>query len=360
MDRLCDWYAVHGFRQIDLKDILFAIRRGAARAPHCWLHAVGEPGMMPPPIPPVGKAFSDMVQPALNHSLGLHINLSGITLQVVADEPGFLPYTLDRGADAPPKVVIRDMASVHDLLCLAHEIAHAAQLLLSRGSFMPPVAREVCAFLGEMALVEWARMREPDLFPGLLAAWLQDDAAYCAADLDPLSEALGDPQTPYEYRMNYPIARAAAVLLFENATPAALGELFAAGDAAMALLPLELITRASALPPIPVRVPNAPATDAYRCLGVVSLLDLASENAHAQVPIGEAYQWILPHLRTGTLHVGIDDARRPVGYACWNEAPAAGLEITRRVAPFDPERLERSLEARLALRGAPASSADAA
>lgn len=109
-----------------------------------------------------------------------------------------------------------------------------------------------------------------------------------------------------------------------------------------------------------VAVPNSPATDAYRRLGVVALLDLVSENAHAQAAIGEAYEWIVPHLRAGTLHFGIDDARRPVGYACWNEAPGAGVEITRSVAPFDPEQLERSFEARLALRGAPASRSDAA
>ena len=117
----------------------------------------------------------------------------------------------------PPEIVVLEPASPADLLSLAHEAAHAAQLILSRGSFMPPLAREACAFLGEIAFVEWMRQHEPDMFPSLFAAWLKHDEAYCGADLEALLQALGDPQTPYEYRMNYPLARAAAVVLFETA-----------------------------------------------------------------------------------------------------------------------------------------------
>jgi len=360
MHRLCDWLALHDLCLADLKKALLVVRRGAARMPACWAGMIkGWGKAAPPAFSTVEDALRDQIQPALTQTLGLHVNLSDVPMRVVTADSGFIPHTLDCGTDAPPEIAVRTLESATDLLCLAHESAHAAQILLSRGSFMPPVTREVCAFLGEIGLVEWTRTHAPSLFPALAAAWMRDDSTYCGTDLEALSQALEDLQTPYEYRMNYPLARAAAVTLFESATPQVLRDFFAAGNAAMSRLPLELIIGSSPLPPIPDRDLHVPATNAYRALGTVALLDLASESAAAQASINEAYEEILASLRTGTLHIALDHARRPVGYACWDEAATASPEIKRRVAPFGPEHLQRSLEARLATRGAAARLSDA-
>lgn len=233
-------------------------------------------------------AFHGRVAPALDTVLGLCVDLSSVALRAVDDEPAFLPHTIDNGPHGAPEIVVRSPRTPADLLCLAHEAAHAAQALLCGGRFMPPLAREACAFLGEIALVEWARANEPALVPGLLAAWAADDAVYCGADLERLAAALGDTDAPYDYRMNYPIARAAAVVLFETAGEGAFRALVAAGEEAMGLLPLAAIPRTSALPPIPERDALVPATDAYRGLGVVALLDLVAETAYAQAPIARS------------------------------------------------------------------------
>lgn len=362
MDKLCDWLSIHGQRACCIELYLQSVGQGAARTPHHWARSDLQPQSKPSRCgwPAASAALRSWIEPAFNEILALQVDLSDVAVRVVLDEAGFVPYTLDHGADTSPEIVVLEPASPADLLSLAHEAAHAAQLILSRGSFMPPLAREACAFLGEIAFVEWMRQHEPDMFPSLFAAWLKHDEAYCGADLEALLQALGDPQMPYEYRMNYPIARAAAVVLFETAGEGALRALFAAGEGAMGLLPLAAISRTSALPPIPERDALVPATDAYRGLGVVALLDLVAENAHAQAPIAEAYDGILAHLRTGTLHVGRDDARRPVGYACWREPAPGSVEITRRVAPFDAERLDRALEARLSARAASPHASDAA
>lgn len=362
MDRLRDWLALHDMVVTQACGILSAVRRGSARMPHCWSKLVHEP-TRPSSIAAgglVADAFHGRVSPALNTALGLCVDLSAVALRAVDDEPAFVPHAIDNGPHGAPEIVVRSPRTPADLLCLAHEAAHAAQALLSGGRFMPPLAREACAFLGEIALVEWARANEPALVSGLLAAWAADDAVYCGADLERLAAALDDPDAPYDYRMNYPIARAAAVVLFETAGEGTFRALFAAGEEAMGLLPLAAIPRTSALPPIPERDALVPATDAYRGLGVVALLDLVAENAYAQASIAEAYDGILAHLRTGTLHVGRDDVRRPVGYACWRETAPGPVEITRRVAPFDEERLDRALEARLSARAAPEHAPSAA
>lgn len=132
------------------------------------------------------------------------VDLSAIALRAVDDEPAFLPHTIDNGPHGAPEIVVRSPRTPADLLCLAHEAAHAAQALLSGGRFMPPLARAACAFLGEIALVERARANEPALVPALLAAWAADDAVYCGADLERLAAALDDPDAPYDYRMNDP------------------------------------------------------------------------------------------------------------------------------------------------------------
>ncbi len=360
MHRLEDWLNFHEIDPVKLKDILISFQKGASRTPHLWINTENADST---PItnfnfPEVGDALHGAIQPAFGAFLDLQTDLSAIDVRIVHDAAGNAPYTRDRGADAAPEIVLRACESPEDLLILAHEAAHAAQLILSRGSFMPPMAREVCAFLGEIALIEWARKHNPALFPALFDVWLKHDDAYCGADLVALATALEDLRTPYNYRMNYPVARARAVQLFETARPATLAAIFSAGERAMTHLAPDALLRASALPPLPAGDPDNRAIDAYRALGVTALLDFLAENTHAREPIAAAYEAMLGHLQTGTLHVAIDDTRRPVGYACWREQDCGSVEIARRVAPFDGDRLDLALQSRLGTRAGSAQRSD--
>jgi hemolysin-activating ACP:hemolysin acyltransferase len=242
--------------------------------------------------------------------------------------------------------------SISDLMCLAHEVAHAVQLQLSAGSFMPPVARETCAFLGELALIDWARRNQTDLATKLLQVWREENQRYFGDDCALLRAALVDPESAYTYRMNYPLARAAAVVMWRAG--ADLQRLFKAGSEAINLLPLARIADVAGLsqnylPPLPLPYTDQPAVDAYRALGAMALLDIDFWKGESERRIEDYYANLLHHLQNRTAFVALDEARRPVGYSTWRKATGGNtVTLTRQAAPFgDHLLLQKSLERHL-------------
>jgi hypothetical protein len=92
-------------------------------------------------------------------------------------------------------------------MLIAHEFAHALQIVASGGKFVPPVAREVCAFVGEAALLLRLRQIDDIRYTGLRQVWRRDDRKYLISDGRDLESALDNPDSAYRYNWNYPIAR---------------------------------------------------------------------------------------------------------------------------------------------------------
>lgn len=120
-----------------------------------------------------------------------------------------------------------------DLLTLAHEFGHAAQIMASPpGVVLPPVLRETCAFLAEAALVHHAERqashRQAPVLqaPVLQALWQADTQRWLGRQARSLRQALIRPTEAYDYDWNYPVARALAIGLHQNA-PVAIPSLFA-------------------------------------------------------------------------------------------------------------------------------------
>lgn len=262
------------------------------------------------------------------------------------------PDTVDHGVNRAPEIRMGWRGSASDLMCLAHEVAHAVQLQLSAGSLMPPVARETCAFLGELALIDWCRKNDPDLASDLLSVWREENAAYFGTDCQLLHAALANPECNYSYRMNYPLARAAAIVMWRAG--ADFQRLFKAGSAAMSLLPIARIADTAGLsqnylPPLPLPDRDQPAINAYRALGAMALLDIDFWKGEAERRIDDYYATLLHHLQNRTAFVALDEVRRPVGYAIWRSAAGDNtVTLTRQAAPFgDHLLLQKALERHL-------------
>ena len=100
----------------------------------------------------IEQSLEHLVLPALGDLLSVASsekhNLSAV--KIIKHEAGDLdlPFTeWDTKTNAPASHMVWS-GTADDLMCLAHEMAHAAQMILSKGAFMPPVAREACAFFG--------------------------------------------------------------------------------------------------------------------------------------------------------------------------------------------------------------------
>jgi cytolysin-activating lysine-acyltransferase len=150
-----------------------------------------------------------------------------------------LPFTeWDAKADAPAIHLVWSWTA-DDLICLAHEVAHAAQMILSNGAFTPPVAREACAFLGELALIRYAKSNSHAVYSELQSVWRHENQRYLGDDIIRMANDLKSGSASYHYRHNYPLARVAAMALFMEQGSDTIKDIFASGADAMKVLKLQ-------------------------------------------------------------------------------------------------------------------------
>jgi hemolysin-activating ACP:hemolysin acyltransferase len=339
-----DWLKLHKLDVAIVEDVTAGLRNGAlATEPAFPISSQSERAV----LPACGECLDRIVQPAVAGLIGVDKSTVLAELRLVEDasETSFLPCTLDRGQAEIPVILMRWSGTSADLLCLAHEYGHAVQLVLSAGSPMPPVAREVCAFLGELALIRWSREHAPDLYGPLIEVWRAENARYFDEDLDDLRADLRAPDKGYQYRLNYPLARAMAVQIETLWGRDEITGLFACGDRAMEILPYSRLADEAAalpnyLPPFSSAGPPEGPLSAYRSLGAITLLDVDGRSGRGDALIAHYYDETVHHLKTSTVFIALRPDGRPIGYATWQVEPQTDAFIlTHQVAPFGDYRV---------------------
>ena len=189
------------------------------------------------------QSLEHLVFPALRDLFGaaaseIH-DLSAV--KIVRHKAGNLdlPFTEWDASTNAPAIHLVWSGTVDDLMCLAHEMAHATQMILSNGAFMPPVAREACAFLGELALIRYAKSSSQAVYRELQSVWHHESYRYLGDDISQLGHDLKAGSASYHYRHNYPLARVAAMAVFAGHGPEAIRNIFASGADAMEALKLQ-------------------------------------------------------------------------------------------------------------------------
>ena len=355
---ISNWTKLHAIDLSLLQDVLLGSRMGAlATSP---FQCAATPRNRPPiaALPRIDAALKDIIAPAFAPALGtldtVQEMLGTIRFAPLSQSAVQVPHVIDAGAGEDPILVMEWRATPADLICLAHEAAHAMQLIMSRGTNMPPIARETCAFLGELLVIAHVRHDDPALFDALVDVWEEENATYLGDDLDALSAALRAPDAGYHYRQNYPVARLAAVRLFAERGEGDLRDIFASGADAMAHVPLAAMADKASetfnyLKAMPPAAPDQPVADAYRRLGAMALLDIDFWQGVSETRIEDYYTDLLTHLQKGTTHVALNAARKPIGYATWEQNPDTNhVPLTRQAAPFgDHIALQNAVEARI-------------
>lgn len=294
-------------------------------------------------VPALARAFDNEAE--VKHLLCNHVKFSALNVNEEA------PYTICQGSGESPVILMGWNGQPEDLLCLAHEAAHALQILLSKHELMPPVARETCAFIGELLLLDYVTKHVPDLHDPLLNVWHSGNSFYLGDCVDVLTDALNHPEVSYHYYQNYPLARLAAVQMFYNANSKSLCRLFLSGKEAMAHLPIDEMTSFATEMENPLAVlqpsdAEQPVVGAYQSLGVMALLDIeCSRNASYQC-IESYYLNLLDHLQARTAFIALDNDSKPVGYATWVESSSDNsLVLTSQTALLNNRlNLQRALE----------------
>ncbi len=347
---ILDWYAIHGIsHNIEsliayLKSQEFIINDRSVKVPDRF--------------PPTRDALS-LVELSLKlfftkGSTKIEASFSEIDFQV---GPGLndpnAPYTVDHGAERAPTILCAYRESPEDLVALAHECAHAVQLTLSKGAFMPPIQREVCAFVGEQILIDFAATHRPDIADSLRAVWDRENETYFGEDTRRLADAARDENSPYAYRWNYPVARMAATELFKELSPDELWSFFEGDPDLWAdylgrfSTPQKEYGMENYYPQMPQSDAGKPMMNAYRAVGAMALMDADYWSGLSETPIGEYCDLLVKNMQSGTAFICVGDDMKPVGYATWDAEPD-GITLTHRCAPFgDYLKLMKSLQARV-------------
>src|SRR5262249_29849942 len=121
--------------------------------------------------------------------------------------------TINNGPSSYPTVIYRWLGEPSDLMVVAHEFAHALQILTSKEKFVTPIMREVCAFTGEIALLLSMSGTNSLEYQNLSYVWRKDNEKYLELDGKTLRSALYKMNSVYSYSWNYPIARVMAIAI---------------------------------------------------------------------------------------------------------------------------------------------------
>ncbi|MDQ7733354.1 hypothetical protein QT231_11645 [Halomonas sp. SpR1] len=294
-------------------------------------------------VPALARAFDNVSE--MQHLLCNHVELR------VLNNCKEAPYTVCQGSGQPPAVFMDWYGRVEDLLCLAHETAHALQMLLSKNELMPPVARETCAFIGELLLLDYVKAYLAQLHASLLDVWHGQNGFYLGDCVEVLTDALNHSEISYHYYQNYPLARLAAVQMFCATDNKSVSALFSSGREAMAYLPIDEMASfdigvRNPLPVLPPSDAEQPAVDAYRSLGIMALLDVESGSKASYQKIESYYLNCLKNLQERTAFIALDNDNKPVGYATWVESNSDNnVVLTCQTAlPNNRINLQRALE----------------
>ncbi len=224
---LSDWLTLHALDASTCHTVLDAIARDVAGA------ADGHDGRKPPYQPPdldtAWQRTVEAMRDALPEQHGIIDDIFANTQKIVLDRPGpsRKAVTIDNGRDAYPTILFSYRNAPAEHLVMAHEFAHALQIGASQGRLVPPIVREVCAFLGEAALLSHAGRHHPAQHAGLVHAWRRDSHRYFGVQRERLRAALATPAAPYIYSWNYPVARYLALKVAEQHPPDRIWRIFA-------------------------------------------------------------------------------------------------------------------------------------
>ncbi|SFQ79312.1 hypothetical protein SAMN05216176_11650 [Nitratireductor indicus] len=282
-------------------------------------------------------ALADLI-PGLTHIIQ---RVERSTPRCLLDLPGkqSQPFTYHRGAGRLAFVSCRYQGRAGDLLAVAHEFAHAVQLAAARSS-PPAVAREVCAFLGEYALLTWLNRNDSSLYAVVECAWHQENAAYLGGDAQGLLDALNDDARCVNYRWNYPPARLLAHA-FRDRSAAFLEDLFrwrGRGEFSFSAIIADLSPKEfpRLLPALPTQ---SDKLSAYRQIGAMVLLDIFACEHLANENILIRYTTVFDQMRQGSVFIAVTPFGNPLGYATWLRSDEGCLSISETSLPDRQETL---------------------
>ncbi len=224
-------------------------------------------------------------------------------------------YTYHPEREPNPVVSIEFRNEPIDFLAVAHEFGHCVQLRATHDDFIPPMYREVGAFLGELVFLRYLAASMPVLHLPLADAWYCRNAYYLGKCSAKLREAKSSEFGPYEYEWNYPAARVFSCMAFDEMNYEQVWALYSNLRSIVESMDAYMVSTAIAknfglMPPI---CPVGDSFPAYRLLGIATLLEIRQESRSAsQHDVGDFYSKKRKSMEKCKVMVDLDHLLRPV------------------------------------------------
>jgi hypothetical protein len=256
------------------------------------------------------------------------------------------PLTIDEGGSSYPTVICPYSGGADELITMAHEFSHALQIMSSKGRKSPPILREICAFIGELALLEYMKEKDLDQYNILFEAWNSQNAGYFGSNLKDLKIALSVTNSGYNYQWNYPIARVMAIDLFRNEESSKLWNLFQRGIESSTyrdyLKGLEGAMNEVALSALNPNSGFTPLITSYSVIGVLAMLDILYQGHNTKRKIRNYVSDLKIDLTSECIYLQFNSSRQPIGYCKYVvESSSAGVKryvSQREILPFGRQR----------------------
>ena len=235
-----------------------------------------------------------------------------------ADSPGReRSYTYHPEHDKNPTVSINFRNEPIDFLTVAHEFGHCVQLRATDDDFIPPMYREVGAFLGELVFLKYLATYVPELHVAIVDAWYRRNSYYLGKCSARLRKAKSSKLDSYKYEWNYPVARVFSCIAFDEIEGENMWALFSNLRLIVESMKeymdsTKFIKKFGLMPPIH---PAQGSLSSYRLLGVATLLAVCAVSRGAsQYVIGIFYSKKRKMMEKDSIKVDLDFLLRPVSF----------------------------------------------
>lgn len=213
---LGDWLDLHGLDHQTCRHLLDEIRRESAKIP-AYRTKSDQQSLSLDPDGVWAKITSTMCIFLPEHQNFIEETFERSKKIAIAGQgKSRKALTIDHGPAQYPTIMYNYFGKISDLFVVAHEFGHALQIRASEGEFMPPVMREVCAFISEGALLSSFSSEDSSLAENMIKYWNKSNQRYFGNLAIKLEGSLNNNDAIYEYGWNYPIARFLALRISKN------------------------------------------------------------------------------------------------------------------------------------------------
>jgi hypothetical protein len=209
------WASLHGLTK---QDILGCLRN--CEKSYCWGGVASNMDSKAGLSLSDGLTITKLIHGLLFAKSQKEVNEFNGTLQLIATRITKRKRSYSRTIDkknqlAQFRIILRYSNKPADALNLVHEYFHCLQFYESQCVEIPPMFRELAAFIGELFFLKYISSNLPSAYAPIINAWRRDNRTYVLAYANKLLAAASS-GARYSYDWNYPLARILSVVIFET------------------------------------------------------------------------------------------------------------------------------------------------